>query len=123
MARSPSASRCGKRKILRFKTGWIQFSMLAVGLTVGAALLAQDKARPSSYAPVDIHEAFATTMNRMSAAKAGIVARQMAPLAERYDLGDRPSPGRIMSRNKPGQQGGRLNLAAGLNRERLGQTP
>src|SRR6202795_3050039 len=97
----------------------MQFSMLAAGLAVGAALLAQDKARPSSYSPVDIHEAFATTLNRMSAAKNDIMARQMALLAERYDLSDRPAPGVTMSRNKPVQQGVRVKLAAGVTWDQL----
>ena len=81
--------------------------------------MAQDKARPSSYAPVDIHEAFATTMNRMAGAKADIMARQMALLAERYDLSDRPAPGVTMSRNKPVQQGVRVKLAAGVTWDQL----
>lgn len=93
---------------------------MAGGLVVGVGvLLAQDKARPSSYAPVDIHEAFATIMNRMSAAKPDIVKRQMALLAERYDLNDRPAPGVTMSRNKPVQQGVRVKLAAGVTWDQL----
>jgi len=60
--------------------------------------------RPSSYAPVDIHETFATIMNRMSAAKADIMKRQLALLEERYDLSNNPAPGVTMSRSKPIQR-------------------
>ncbi len=80
---------------MRIKTRWIQPSILAAGLLIGVGvLLAQDKMRPSSYAPVDIHEAFATIMTRMSAAKPDIMKRQMALLEERYDLSNRPAPRR-----------------------------
>jgi cytochrome c peroxidase len=81
-------------------------------------LLAQDK-MPSSYAPVDIHEAFASIMARMSAAKPDIMKRQLTLLEERYDLSDRPAPGVTMSRNKPVQQGVRVKLAAGVTWDQL----
>ena len=86
---------------MRIKTRWtIQASIVAAGLVVGVGvLLAQDNTRPSSYAPVDIHEAFATIMTRMSAAKAGIMKRQIALLEERYDLSNNPAPGVTMSRS------------------------
>jgi cytochrome c peroxidase len=93
--------------------------MLAIGLAVGVGLLAQDKMRSSSYAPVDIHEAFATTMNRMSTAKPGIVKRQLELLAARYDLSDRSAPGVTMSRNKPVQQGVRVKLSGGVTWDQL----
>ena len=45
-------------------------SIIAAGLIAGVGMLwAQDK-QPSSYAPVDIHETFASTMARMSASEA-----------------------------------------------------
>ena len=63
---------------MRIKVRWILPSIVSAGLVIGVGvLLAQDKARPSSYAPVDIHEAFATTMTRMSAAKSDIMKRQL----------------------------------------------
>jgi cytochrome c peroxidase len=74
---------------------------------------------PSSYAPVDIHEAFASIMARMSAAKPDIMKRQLTLLEERYDLSDRPAPGVTMSRNKPVQQGVRVKLAAGVTWDQL----
>src|ERR1035438_2874731 len=63
----PGPARCRsiarvRKEIMRIKTHWmIQASIVTVGLVVGVGvLLAQDNMRPSSYAPVDIHEAFAT---------------------------------------------------------------
>ena len=99
---------------------WIQCSILTAGLVAAVStLVAQDKMRPSSYAPVDIHEAFATIMTRMSAAKADIMQRQLALLAARYDLSNNPAPGVTMSRNKPVQQGVRVKLAAGVTWDQL----
>jgi hypothetical protein len=94
---------------VQIKTPWkILIAGLAVGMVV---LLAQDKAPPSSYAPVDIRESFASIMARMSAAKPGVVKRQLALLAERYDLANNPAPGVTMSRSKAVQQGVRVKLA------------
>jgi cytochrome c peroxidase len=105
---------------MRIKKRWIQTSILTAGLVIGVGvLLAQNKMPPSSYAPVDIHEAFATTMSRMSAAKPDIMKRQLALLAERYDLSDHPAPGVTMSRNKPIQQGVRVKLAQGVTWDQL----
>ena len=81
--------------------------------------MAQDKAATSSYAPVDIHETFATIMTRMSAAKDEITKRQKTLLEERYDLSDHPAPGATMSRNKPIQQGVRVKLAQGITWDEL----
>ena len=106
---------------MRIKTRWmIQASIMTAGLVVGVGvLLAQDNMRPSSYAPVDIHEAFATIMTRMSAAKADIMKRQMTLLEERYDLSNNPAPGVTMSRSKPIQQGVRVKLAPGVTWDQL----
>ena len=96
------------------ETRWIKRSILTGGLIIGVgALMAQDTGHPSSYAPVDLHEAFSTVMTRMSAAKADIEKRQKTLLEERYDMSDRPVPGVTMSRNKPLQQGVRVKLPAG----------
>ena len=105
---------------MRINMRWIQCSILTAGLVAAVStLVAQDKMRPSSYAPVDIHEAFATIMTRMSAAKADIMQRQLALLAARYDLSNNPAPGVTMSRNKPVQQGVRVKLAAGVTWDQL----
>ena len=106
---------------MRIRKHWAKPTILATGLATGVCLLlAQDKL-PSSYAPVDIHEALASTMARMSAAKPDIMKRQLALLAERYDLSDRPAPGVTMSRNKPVQQGVRVRLASGVTWDQLAQ--
>src|ERR1017187_6821730 len=110
-----------RKEIMRIKTrSMIQASIMTAGLVVGVGvLLAQDIMRPSSYAPVDIHEAFATIMTRMSAAKADIMKRQMTLLEERYDLSNNPAPGVTMSRSKPIQQGVRVKLAPGVTWDQL----
>src|ERR1035441_1206312 len=120
VARCPSWGRV-RKEIMRIKTRWtIQASIVTAGLVVGVGvLLAQDNMRPSSYAPVDIHEAFATIMTRMSAAKADIMKRQMTLLEERYDLSNNPAPGVTMSRSKPIQQGVRVKLAPGVTWDQL----
>jgi cytochrome c peroxidase len=102
------------------ETRWIKRSILTGGLIIGVgALMAQDTGHPSSYAPVDLHEAFSTVMTRMSAAKADIEKRQKTLLEERYDMSDRPVPGVTMSRNKPLQQGVRVKLPAGTSWDEL----
>jgi cytochrome c peroxidase len=104
---------------MRIKKQWARPTILAAGLAGGVGLLlAQDK-MPSSYAPVDIHEAFAAIMARMSSAKPDIMKRQLALLEERYDLSDRPAPGVTMSRSKPVQQGVRVKLASGATWDQL----
>ena len=79
----------------------------ALAVPLGVMLFgarAQEK-RPSSYAPVVIHEEFEKTVARMEAAKPEIEARQASLLRERYDLEDRPAKGVAMSRGKPIQEG------------------
>jgi cytochrome c peroxidase len=78
--------------------------------------------RPSSYAPVDLHESFATVMSRMVAAKAEIMKRQTYLLEQRYDLSDRPASGATMSRGKPLQEGVRVKLAAGVTWDQLSKS-
>jgi cytochrome c peroxidase len=77
--------------------------------------------QPTSYAPVDIKEDFATTMKRMEAAKPAIEQRQQTLLEERYDLGDRPAKGVSMSRGKPVQAGVRVKLPPGATWDSLGR--
>jgi cytochrome c peroxidase len=75
--------------------------------------------QPTSYMPVDIKEDFATTMNRMQAAKPAIEQRQQQLLEERYDLSDHPASGVTMSRGKPIQVGVRVKLPKGATWESL----
>jgi cytochrome c peroxidase len=106
---------------MSFRFRSIATGLLAGGaiLTIGALLAQETGKRPSSYSPVVIQEDFASIMNRMSSAKASIMQRQMALLAERYDLGDHPASGVTMSRGKPVQGGVRVKLRAGSTWEKL----
>jgi cytochrome c peroxidase len=70
----------------------------------------------SSYSPVVVKEPFETIRSRMAAAKAGVMNRQRALLEERYDLGNHPARGVLMSaRDKPIQEGVRARLAQGMS--------
>ncbi|MGH9332571.1 MAG: cytochrome B6, partial [Vicinamibacteria bacterium] len=100
----------------RFRAGW---ALVPVALVSFGAAFAQQAENPTSYAPVDIREDFASILARMSAAKTEVMNRQMALLAERYDLADRPAPGVTMSRGKPIQEGVRVKLPSGMTWERL----
>ena len=74
--------------------------------------------------PVVEAEPLAAVVERMSNAKAGVMARQMELLNERYDLSDRPVPGVTMARGKPVQGGVRVKLPAGGSWDALaGMTP
>jgi cytochrome c peroxidase len=98
-----------------------RWAALAAGLLLSVfAVRAQDNGKiPSSYAPVDIHETFATIQSRMTAAKPEIMARHMALLEQRYDLSDRPAQGVRMSGGKAVQQGVRVKLASGTTWDQL----
>lgn len=105
---------------MRINRNWIRRLVLAGGaLAVTGLIWAQQNTQPSSYAPVDIHETFASIFQRMSAAKAGIMQKHEALLAERYDLKNDPAPGVTMSRNKPVQQGVRVKLPSGVTWDQL----
>ena len=68
---------------------------------------------------MDATEPFGVMRDRMSAAKAGLMGRQLALLQERYDLSDRPCAGTTMSRGKPIQTGVRVKLPPGRTWEDL----
>jgi cytochrome c peroxidase len=74
---------------------------------------------PTSYMKVDITEDFGVTMARMKAARAAIMQRQLALLAARYDLADRPAPGVTMFRGKPVQEAVRVRLPKGVSWDQL----
>ena len=97
--------------------------LLIMGAVVGTlSARAQTGSPPgpskSSYLPV-IEENFPTVMARMSGAKAAVMQRQMALLAERYDLSDRPATGVTMGRGKAVQEGVRVKLPAGATWDAL----
>jgi cytochrome c peroxidase len=98
----------------------LKWGVLAAGFIASIpAVLSQDKARVSSYMPVDIHETFASIMARMSAAKPEIMQRHTAVIEQRYDLGNRAAQGVTMSRGKPVQAGVRVKLPSGMTWEKL----
>lgn len=101
--------------------------LLASGLSLliagAAGALAQAPAPPpSSYMPVVPSEPFASVMSRMTQEKPEIMRRHQALLGERYDLGNRPAEGVVMSRGKPVQGGVRVKLPAGMSWEQLAAT-
>src|SRR6202049_3386141 len=99
----------------------IRWVVLAAGLLMSdGAVRSQDNGKkPSSYAPVDVHESFPAILSRMSAAKPEIMKRHMALLEQRYDLSDRPAQGVKMSGGKAVQQGVRGKLAANATWDQL----
>jgi cytochrome c peroxidase len=95
---------------------------MAVGALVAVGVARAQDPPPkgaTSYAPVDLKEPFASVMERMSAAKAGVMKKQMDLLARRYDLADRPAK-ETMTRGKALQAGVRVRLADGMTWDRLG---
>jgi cytochrome c peroxidase len=99
----------------------LKWTALVIGLLMSnrTALCQNAGTKPSSYAPVDIHENFSTIMSRMTAAKPEIMKRHMALLEQRYDLSNRPAQGVKMSGGKAVQQGVRVKLAGGSTWDQL----
>ena len=104
------------------KIGTPALFMAGLVILVSALFAQESGTKPSSYSPVVIQEDFGSIMSRMSAAKAGIMKRQMSLLEERYDLSNRPAKGRTMTRGKPIQEGVRVKLRGGTTWEKLAQT-
>ncbi len=96
---------------------------LLVAAWLASVSAQESQQRPSSYAPVDIKESFASIMSRMKAAKAGVMQRQTSLLNERYDLSKRVTSDVTMSRGKPLPLGPTAKLASGLSWETLGNMP
>lgn len=94
-----------------------------VVLAGGGLILAQTVAKrgATSYAPVVVTKPLATTRAEMEAAKPEIMRRQMALLADRYDLSDRPAAGLAMSRGKAVQEGVRVRLPEGQTWQSLAE--
>jgi cytochrome c peroxidase len=93
--------------------------VFAIFAITNTAYTQQTQAPPSSYAPVDIKERFATIMQRMKAAKSAVMQRQMDLLNARYDLSNRPAAGVTMSRGKAVQEGVRVKLPQGVTWQQL----
>ena len=88
--------------------------------TAGADDQKPAQAPATSYMPVVGKEHFAATLKRMSDEKAGIMARQMKLLEERYDLSNHPSKDGKMDRTKPLQEGVRTKLSTDVTWDALG---
>ena len=98
---------------------FLAVAFMVTSVTVFAEDTKDTGKKPSSYAPVNIKEDFASTMARMKAEKTGIMQRQLDLLNERYDLSDRPAQGVVMSRGKAVQEGVRIKLPNGITWEKL----
>ncbi len=95
---------------------------IAVGVVLGGPGLpgaARAAEAPSSYAPVDVKEAFQDTLSRMKGAKTQVMGRQKSLLEERYDLADRPAAGMTMTGGKALQEGVRVKLPEDMTWEKL----
>ncbi|QDV20540.1 hypothetical protein Pan153_52150 [Gimesia panareensis] len=105
---------------------WLMLWRSATGLALLCLLpsisvaQAPDKP-PTSYSPVVPSETFETTVQRMSAAKAEVMQRQMDLLKERYDLSNTPADGVTMARGKAVQSGVRAKLPDGVTWEMLAE--
>ena len=103
--------------------GWAGLGGLCVGLLVYGLGAAQAPQTPppsgKTYFPV-VEQDFAKVRADDLAAKPTVMQRQRTLLAERYDLGNRPAQGVMMSGGRKAvQQGVRVKLPAGLTWERL----
>jgi cytochrome c peroxidase len=105
-----------EKKILSLWTRKVLLTLAAFA-SVGLALHVAHA--QSSYAKVDITEAFNSIMARMKAAKPAIEKKHSDLLNERYDLSDRPAHGVFMERDKPVQDGVRVKLPEGMTWEKL----
>src|SRR5438132_4661631 len=105
------------------KLGWAGLGGLCVGLLVYGLGAAQAPQTPppsgKTYFPV-VEQDFAKVRADDLAAKPTVMQRQRTLLAERYDLGNRPAQGVMMSGGtKAVQQGVRVKLPGGLTWEQL----
>ncbi len=92
---------------------------IIVIIALGVPLTRAVAQTATSYAPVAVKEDFQKTMARMKAAKPEVMEKQLALLAERYDLSDRPANDVAMSGGKPIQEGVRVKLPSGMVWDKL----
>jgi hypothetical protein len=110
------------RRVTMFGCGGV--GGLCVGLLLwglGAAQAPPPEPPPKgpTYMPVVVAD-FATVRARDQAAKPEVMQRQRTLVADRYDLGNRPAAGVLMSGSRKAvQQGVRVKLPAGLSWEQL----
>ena len=86
---------------------------------IAHAQLPQAKTPPVEKVPAAVQEDFPAVMARMQTEKPAIERRHSALLEQRYDLGDHPTPGVTMARNKPVQGQVRTRIPSGLTWEKL----
>ena len=101
----------------RIKLTLLALSAVALLFSVTAQ---EPQKKDTSFSPVDIKEPFSAILARMKAAKAAIMQRQMALLAERYDLTRRVADDVKMTRGKPIPVGPVARLSSGVTWESLG---
>src|SRR5262245_58725331 len=111
----------------KLRLGWAVLGVAAGGVLLLGFGRAQPPAKDtppgevprrgaSSYSPVVDKESFETVKTKMSKAKADVMKRQMALLAERYDLADKPAKDvKFSDRNKAIQEGVRAKLPKGVD--------
>jgi cytochrome c peroxidase len=106
------------------KTGYVYFPVAMLALIVGTNLSWAADPPVTSYMPVVPTQTFDQTVEKMTAAKPAIEARQQALLQGRYDLSNKPDSGATMSRGKAVQAGVRAKLPAGVTwRDLANMTP
>ncbi|HEV7447316.1 MAG TPA: hypothetical protein VGO18_32405 [Steroidobacteraceae bacterium] len=104
----------------RDKRRAIRCALASAVVTLSAGIIGgATAAQPTSYMSVNITEDFATTLQRMRAAKSAIEKRQQDLLEQRYDLGNHPARGVTMSGGKVIQEGVRVKLPAGITWDSL----
>ena len=81
----------------------------------------RDDKPPTSYMPVVPNESFESVVKRLVADKPNVEQRHARLLEERYDLGDHPAKGVVMSRGKAVQGGVRVKLPQGTSWDKLAQ--
>jgi cytochrome c peroxidase len=90
-------------------------------LLIAGALTANAQQEPEKKrnAPDDARAKFEQTFRKMSAEKPALMHAARALLADRYDLGEHPAAGVMMSRGKAVQEGVRVKLPAGVTWQSL----
>jgi cytochrome c peroxidase len=93
----------------------VLMAMVLLLTWVSISAFAQPPAKgESSYSPVVIKESFQAIMDRMKAAKPGVMKTHMDLLGSRYDLSNRSAQGVTMTRGKAIQEGVRAKLPQGV---------
>jgi cytochrome c peroxidase len=108
----------GAWKVMAAATGLVVIATVTgVGLQAAGQPVVGTSAT-SSYMSVN-EDDFRSVFDRMRAAKASVMKRQIDLLSARYDLSDHPTAGVTMSRGKRIQEGVRVKLPTGTSWEAL----